>query len=107
VILNRSAGAVNDAVLQAPQNVTTAEYYLTSQYSNAAGQPTSVSGGRVTVNIPAQHLHGRAHPLKMLPGLIARYRGGRCRATLARSAECQINARTNRPYKKELLMLAQ
>ncbi|RSM53327.1 cellulose-binding protein [Actinoplanes sp. ATCC 53533] len=56
VILNRSAGAVTNAVLQAPQNVTKAEYYLTSQNANAASQPTSVNGGQVTVSVPARSI---------------------------------------------------
>ena len=56
VILNRSAGAVNNAVIQAPQNVTQAEDSLTSQYSNAAGQPVGVNGGQVTVNVPARSI---------------------------------------------------
>jgi glucuronoarabinoxylan endo-1,4-beta-xylanase len=54
VILNRSTGAVNNAVIQAPQNITRAEHVLTSQSANAAGQPTTVSGGRVTVNVAAR-----------------------------------------------------
>ena len=56
VILNRSAGAVNGAVLQAPQNISKAEYYVTSQTASAAGQPTSVNGGQVTVNVPARSI---------------------------------------------------
>ncbi|MEU8231407.1 cellulose binding domain-containing protein [Actinoplanes sp. NPDC048967] len=56
VILNRSAAAVTNAVLQAPQNVTKAEYYLTSQNANAAGQPTSLNGGQVTVSVPARSI---------------------------------------------------
>ncbi|WP_191843729.1 cellulose binding domain-containing protein [Catellatospora chokoriensis] len=56
VILNRSANAVNSAVIQAPQNVTKAEYLLTSQSTNAAGQPASVSGGQVTVNVAARSI---------------------------------------------------
>ena len=56
VILNRSTGAVNNAVIQVPQNVTKAEYYLTSQNANAAGQPTSVNGGQVTVDVGARSI---------------------------------------------------
>ena len=56
VILNRSTSAVNNAVIQAPQNVTRAEYYLTSRNANAASQPTSVNGGQVTVNVPARSI---------------------------------------------------
>ncbi|GAA3345074.1 hypothetical protein GCM10020358_50800 [Amorphoplanes nipponensis] len=56
VILNRSAAAVANAVLQAPQNVTRAEHYVTSQNANAAGQPTSVNGGQVTVTLPARSI---------------------------------------------------
>ncbi|MFI7546809.1 cellulose binding domain-containing protein [Actinoplanes sp. NPDC049599] len=56
VILNRSTSAVSNAVLQAPQHVTRAEHYLTSQNANAAGQPTSVNGGQVTVTVPARSI---------------------------------------------------
>ena len=56
VILNRSAAAVDNAVIQAPQNVTRAEDYLTSQTANAASQATSVNGGQVTVNVPARSI---------------------------------------------------
>jgi hypothetical protein len=43
-------------VIQAPQNVTRAEHYLTSQNANAAGQPISVNGAQATVNIPARSI---------------------------------------------------
>jgi glucuronoarabinoxylan endo-1,4-beta-xylanase len=56
VILNRSSAAVSNAVIQAPQNVTRAEDYLTSRTVNAAAQPTSVNGGQVTVNVPARSI---------------------------------------------------
>jgi O-glycosyl hydrolase len=56
VLLNRSAGAINNAVVQAPQNVTRAEYYVTSQTANEASQPVSVNGGQATVNIPARSI---------------------------------------------------
>jgi glucuronoarabinoxylan endo-1,4-beta-xylanase len=56
VILNRSTSAVNNAVIQAPQNVTKAEHYLTSRNSNAASQPTTVNGGQVTVSVPARSI---------------------------------------------------
>ena len=56
VILNRSTSAVNNAVIQAPQNVTTAEDFLTSQNASAAPQTTSVNGGQVTVNVPARSI---------------------------------------------------
>jgi glucuronoarabinoxylan endo-1,4-beta-xylanase len=56
VILNRSANAVNNAVIQAPQNVTTAQHYLTSQNANAASQPTTVNGAQATVNLPARSI---------------------------------------------------
>jgi glucuronoarabinoxylan endo-1,4-beta-xylanase len=56
VILNRSASAVDNAVIQAPQNVTRAEHYVTSRSANAASQPTSVNGGQVTVNVPARSI---------------------------------------------------
>ncbi|GAA4475005.1 cellulose binding domain-containing protein [Phytohabitans houttuyneae] len=56
VILNRSNSAVNNAVIQAPQNVTRAEHYLTSLNANAASQPTSVNGGQVTVSVGARSI---------------------------------------------------
>jgi O-glycosyl hydrolase len=56
VILNRSTSAVNNAVIQAPQSVTKAEDYLTSQTANAASQSTSVNGGQVTVSVPARSI---------------------------------------------------
>jgi len=56
VILNRSNNAVNNAVVQAPQNVTRAEHYLTSINANAASQPTSVNAGQATVNVPARSI---------------------------------------------------
>jgi hypothetical protein len=43
-------------VLQAPQNVTKAEYYVTSQTTDAASQQATVSGGKVTVNVPARSI---------------------------------------------------
>ncbi|NJC12834.1 O-glycosyl hydrolase [Micromonospora profundi] len=56
VILNRSNSAVNNAVVQAPQNVTRAEHYLTSQNANAASQPTAVNGGQATINVGARSI---------------------------------------------------
>ncbi|MEV1320870.1 cellulose binding domain-containing protein [Micromonospora arborensis] len=56
VILNRSNSAVNNAVIQAPQNVSRAEHYLTSQNANAASQPTSVNGGQATINVGARSI---------------------------------------------------
>jgi O-glycosyl hydrolase len=56
VILNRSNSAVNNAVIQVPQNVTRAEYYLTSQNASAASQPISVNGGQATVNVAARSI---------------------------------------------------
>jgi glucuronoarabinoxylan endo-1,4-beta-xylanase len=56
VILNRSSSAVNNAVIQVPQNVTRAEYYLTSQNASAASQPISVNGGQATVNVAARSI---------------------------------------------------
>jgi hypothetical protein len=53
---HRSNSAANNAVIQAPQNVTRAEHYLTSQSANAASQPTSVNGGQVTVNVGARSI---------------------------------------------------
>ena len=56
VILNRSTSAVDNAVIQAPQNVTKAEYYVTSRTANAASQPTTVNGGQATVSVPARSI---------------------------------------------------
>ncbi|MBB4749993.1 cellulose binding domain-containing protein [Actinoplanes lobatus] len=56
VVLNRSAGAVNDAVIQAPQNISRADHYVTSLNANAASQPATVSGGQVTVDVPARSI---------------------------------------------------
>ncbi|GAA1832279.1 hypothetical protein GCM10009682_58460 [Luedemannella flava] len=56
VILNRSTSAVNNAVIQVPQNIAKAEYYYTSQYQNAASQATSVNGGQVTVSVGARSI---------------------------------------------------
>ena len=56
VILNRSANAVSNAVIQVPQNVTRAEHYLTSVSANAASQSTSVNGGQVTVSVGARSI---------------------------------------------------
>ena len=56
VILNRSTSAVDNAVIQAPQNVSKAEYYVTSQTANEASQPTSLNGGQATVNVPARSI---------------------------------------------------
>ncbi|NNJ63861.1 MAG: cellulose-binding protein [Dactylosporangium sp.] len=56
VILNRSSSAVNDTVVQVPQNISEAEYSVTSQTLSAGSQPASVSGGQVTVNVPARSI---------------------------------------------------
>ena len=56
VILNRSSAAVSNAVIQAPQNITKAEYYATSRTANAAGQTAGVNGGQVTVTVPARSI---------------------------------------------------
>ncbi|GAA3918802.1 cellulose binding domain-containing protein [Actinoplanes auranticolor] len=56
VVLNRSSSAVTNAVLQAPQTISRAEHYVTSQNANAAGQPTSLNGGQVTVSVPARSI---------------------------------------------------
>ncbi|GIE94116.1 cellulose binding domain-containing protein [Paractinoplanes rishiriensis] len=56
VILNRSASAVTNAVVQAPQNATAAAYYVTSQTANAAAQPISVTGAQATVSVPARSI---------------------------------------------------
>lgn len=56
VILNRSNNAVNDTVIQAPQNVTSALHTMTSRWSSRAAQPTSINGGQVTVSLPARSI---------------------------------------------------
>lgn len=56
VVLNRSNSAVDDAVVQVPQNVSTAEYTVTSQSLGAVSQPVDVSGGQVTVDVPARSI---------------------------------------------------
>lgn len=56
VILNRSASAINNAVIQAPQGITRAEDYLTSRTVNAAAQAVTVNGGQVTVSVPARSI---------------------------------------------------
>ncbi|MEE3922163.1 glycoside hydrolase family 30 beta sandwich domain-containing protein [Micromonospora sp. BRA006-A] len=56
VILNRSTSAVNNAIIQAPQNVSRAEYVATSQNASAASQPVGVNGNQVTVNVGARSI---------------------------------------------------
>ncbi|GAB3076239.1 cellulose binding domain-containing protein [Micromonospora schwarzwaldensis] len=56
VILNRSTSAVNNAVIQAPQNVSKAEYVATSQNASAASQPAGVNGNQVSVNVGARSI---------------------------------------------------
>jgi glucuronoarabinoxylan endo-1,4-beta-xylanase len=56
VVLNRSNSAVNNAVVQVPQNISAAEYTVTSQNLGAASHPANVNGGQVTVNIPARSI---------------------------------------------------
>jgi glucuronoarabinoxylan endo-1,4-beta-xylanase len=56
VILNRSTSAVSNAVIQTPQNISTAEYTATSQSLGAASQPVNLSAGQATVNVPARSI---------------------------------------------------
>ncbi|MBQ1048354.1 cellulose binding domain-containing protein [Micromonospora sp. C51] len=56
VLLNRSNNAVNDAVVQVPQNISAAEYTVTSRTSGAQPQAVNVSGGQATVNVPARSI---------------------------------------------------
>ncbi|WP_433495980.1 cellulose binding domain-containing protein [Micromonospora sp. CA-248089] len=56
VILNRSTSAVNNAIIQAPQNVSRAEYVATSQNASAASQPVGVNGNQVTVSVGARSI---------------------------------------------------
>ena len=56
VILNRTTSAVNGAVIQAPEDVTSALQTMTSQYSSRAAQATSVNGSQVKVSVPARSI---------------------------------------------------
>lgn len=56
VMLNRSTAAISGAVVQAPPNVSKAEYTVTSQTLNAESQPATVNGGQVTINVPARSI---------------------------------------------------
>ncbi|WBB90186.1 cellulose binding domain-containing protein [Verrucosispora sp. WMMC514] len=56
VLLNRSNNTVNDAVVQVPQNISAAEYTVTSRTSGAQSQAVNVSGGQATVNVPARSI---------------------------------------------------
>ncbi|KQR17290.1 cellulose binding domain-containing protein [Cellulomonas sp. Leaf334] len=56
VILNRTTNAVNGAVIQAPEDVTSALQTMTSRYSSRAGQTTSVTGSQVKVSVPARSI---------------------------------------------------
>lgn len=56
VMLNRSNSAVNNAIVQVPQHVCRAQYSVTSRMQSAAPQPVGVSGGQVTVNVPARSI---------------------------------------------------
>jgi glucuronoarabinoxylan endo-1,4-beta-xylanase len=56
VILNRSNSAVNNAVVQAPQNITAGQYTYTSQYQNRANQPIAVNGNQATVSVGARSI---------------------------------------------------
>ncbi|MDI1466421.1 cellulose binding domain-containing protein [Catellatospora sp. KI3] len=56
VILNRSTSAVNNAVIQAPQHITSAQHFLTSQNANAASQSVAVNGQQVSVNVAARSI---------------------------------------------------
>jgi glucuronoarabinoxylan endo-1,4-beta-xylanase len=56
VILNRSNNPVDDAVVRVPQSISAAEYIVTSQNLGAASRPASISGGQVTVDIPARSI---------------------------------------------------
>ena len=56
VILNRTSNAVNGAVIQAPEDISSALQTMTSRYSSRAGQTTSVNGSQVTVSVPARSI---------------------------------------------------
>jgi|GEM_PF-483527 len=56
VILNRSNSAVNGAVVQAPQNISSAQYIYTSRWQSQAPQPTSLNGSQVTVDVGARSI---------------------------------------------------
>ena len=42
---------MTNAVIQAPQPITRAEHYLTSQNTSATSQPTTISGNQATVTV--------------------------------------------------------
>lgn len=56
VILNRSNSAISDAVVQVPQSISKAEYTVTSQTLSAQPQTANVSGGQVTLSVPARSI---------------------------------------------------
>jgi O-glycosyl hydrolase len=56
VILNRSNSAVNNAVAEVPENITKAEYVVTSRTLSAASQPVTVNGGQVGISVPARSI---------------------------------------------------
>jgi len=56
VILNRTNNAVNGAVIQAPEDISSALQTMTSRYSNRAAQTASVNGSQVTVSVPARSI---------------------------------------------------
>jgi glucuronoarabinoxylan endo-1,4-beta-xylanase len=56
VILNRSTNAVNNAIVQVPQKVSKAEYYITSQSQGAASGSAAVNGDQVTVSVGARSI---------------------------------------------------
>lgn len=56
VILNRSTSPVNNAVVQVPQDIASAQHFLTSQTRSRASSPATVNGGQVSVNVDARSI---------------------------------------------------
>ncbi|MDQ1306980.1 MAG: Cellulose-binding protein [Actinomycetota bacterium] len=56
VVLNRSTKAVDNAIVQVPQKVSQAEYYITSQSQGAASGSTALNGDQVTVSVGARSI---------------------------------------------------
>ncbi|NLT55931.1 MAG: cellulose-binding protein, partial [Actinomycetales bacterium] len=56
VILNRTTSAVNNAVVQVPQAVASAQHTLTSQTRSRASSPVTVNGRQVSVTADARSI---------------------------------------------------
>lgn len=56
VMLNRGDSAVQDAIVEVPQDVAAAEYYVTSQDRSRESAPVEVGGGQVAVDVDARSI---------------------------------------------------